>query len=469
MSFVLKNIGTSKKEITITYIPLILIFIAFILATSFIITTYDIRNNAVYEGLNDKTIIFTNASEYIDGKRIYFSNEDLKNIRNIDGVKRADFIGETLQTGYKSTRIIFEEFSSEFRGNRSFKNYEKSRSGYTDKKLSVDFAITPYVIQHEYSNIFNPDNLDISNGDFPKLKNDIIIPDIYAEYISEQLGVDYDGLINKDIVIKIDDVDPKSDKVIDTNYRIVGIYKTKYENILQSSYLIYTGYDGESTNPKTEKDWNTSYKEFVTTQSTEENDATKEYMSGITKNLDSYKKAMGDGFSNIIIELNSKNNAESVTAKLDEISPKYVNRSRYSINSFGDYEDSINSIYVILIGLICLAIVMGLVITFINKGLMLKRNKKMSILYSLGYSKGSVIKLILLEIGLLGAISLIVVQVLNLQFLQYTFAYRYFENMLSPLNIIMIILFVILVLFISEIWAVTGINKRRLKKYLEVN
>jgi len=75
---------------------------------------------------------------------------------------------------------------------------------------------------------------------------------------------------------------------------------------------------------------------------------------------------------------------------------------RYYIDNSEEYTAELNSIYAIYIGLIGLVIIMGLIIAFINKVAMLRRNKKMSILYSLGYSKRNVTKLILLEIGILG-------------------------------------------------------------------
>jgi len=496
LSFVFNSIMTSKKEIILAYIPLVLMFSAFILAFNFIMYTYDEQVNDIYMGLNDKTIILANASkyeefkkdddkgivahngrssgnQYIDGKRIYFSNEDVEKINNIDGVKRADFLGESAQIGYLDAHIPFESFSSELRNTKSFKNYEMGRDVSDGTDLRINFYIQPYYIQHEYSNIYNPSDIEIIKGDFPKAINDIIIPNIYAEYLKEELGVDDDGLINKGIVIKIHDSDPRSDKFTEKSYNISGIYKTDYKNVIETGYNIYTGFNSEGAIPKTEKEWNARYKEFVAIQYTEKNDATKEYMSGITKNLDSYKKAMGEGFSNIIIELDSKEDAANVTAKLNEMTPKYVNVSRYYIDNSGDYTKELNGIYAIYIGLIGLVVIMGLIIAFINKGIMLRRNKKMSILYSLGYSKRNVIKLILLEIGILGAISLgislICVQVLNSEYLQYTFAYESFENILSPSNVILIILFATLMLLISAIWSLLGINKRKLKKYLEVN
>jgi len=140
--------------------------------------------------------------------------------------------------------------------------------------------------------------------------------------------VDDEGLINKNIVVKIYDSDPESDKFTEVNYKISGIYNTAYKNVVEPGYTIYTGFDSEGAIPKTAKEWNTEYKQFTAIHYTKRNDTTKEYMAGITKDFNSFKKAMGEGFSNIIIELDSKEDAANITVKLNEMAPKYANMSQ---------------------------------------------------------------------------------------------------------------------------------------------
>lgn len=95
----------------------------------------------------------------------------------------------------------------------------------------------------------------------------------------------------------------------------------------------------------------------------------------------------------------------------------------------------------------------------------------MSILYSLGYSRLGVAKLILLEIFILGfistVISFVLVGALNMQVLQRGYLYDVFGKMLSIQHIAIIMFFVIMLL-ISSFWSLLGINKKKLKKYLEI-
>lgn len=76
-----------------------------------------------------------------------------------------------------------------------------------------------------------------------------------------------------------------------------------------------------------------------------------------------------------------------MTAQIQEMFPSLLQLSQYSIKS-GEFSKIYKRLMTMLIGgTLLLAIILGVIVTFLNKGYIHSRNKELAILYSLGYSK----------------------------------------------------------------------------------
>ena len=115
-------------------------------------------------------------------------------------------------------------------------------------------------------------------------------------------------------------------------------------------------------------------------------------------------------------------------------------------------------------------VIFGIIITFLTKGHIKRKNKQMSILYSLGYSRWQVSRIILYEnlmqTALDLAVAYLVVVPVYLCWLQYSTVYKYFGQTLTVTSILGVCGFGVLMMAFSIAWAVFGVRKKKLKKYL---
>lgn len=103
----------------------------------------------------------------------------------------------------------------------------------------------------------------------------------------------------------------------------------------------------------------------------------------------------------------SQKDVKNVTKELNRLFPHLRLMSQYEFKN-GEFRESYIQTVLINVGIIILvAVILGIVILFLNKGYIKKRNRELAVLYALGRSKRDVIVIILLEHLLISTIAFI--------------------------------------------------------------
>lgn len=145
--------------------------------------------------------------------------------------------------------------------------------------------------------------------------------------------------------------------------------------------------------------------------------------------------------------------------------------SQYEFKN-GEFRESYIRTVLINIGIIVLvALILGIIILFLNKGYIRKRNKELAVLYALGRSKKDVIIIILLEHLLISTIAFIVgyfsLWMIRILYLRYVSTFNFLSLMFNEKVVLYIYLYIILMTFISVIFSIHGINRKKLNEYLK--
>lgn len=121
-------------------------------------------------------------------------------------------------------------------------------------------------------------------------------------------------------------------------------------------------------------------------------------------------------------------------------------------------------------GTLLLAIILGVIVTFLNKGYIHSRNKELAILYSLGYSKKNTAFVLLLEnLIVFGTDAVVAYAILGLTYryyLQFSRSCKHFTNMFSLGSVLYSLLLLLVIMSVATLWGIRGINKKKLKNYL---
>ena len=87
----------------------------------------------------------------------------------------------------------------------------------------------------------------------------------------------------------------------------------------------------------------------------------------------------------MLVRVDSAQNVEAVSEELGGFYPAYRLMSQYELKH-GELSDIYNRLVsVLIIGSIVIALVVGIIIVFLNEGQMNNRNREMAILYSFGF------------------------------------------------------------------------------------
>ncbi|MFD2046625.1 ATP-binding cassette domain-containing protein [Ornithinibacillus salinisoli] len=468
------SVFRKMKRISLLGVPIVIILLLFILSfTAFQAASLESFTN-FFSGVDNKSIVFSTqkltseAAEDLkennilashDGKRIGFSNEDVKKVENIQHIDKIELTVEGIQSFYDHEGNRFE-YRLDYENIPAFlrKDLAQIRNGE-----SITFTLTaqsvPYSVIHNY----NVNNINIISGEFPKDDSkEILIPDLYAFMISD--SENYTNLINS--TIELDVTSAKNDMITE-EYKIVGIYDTGYRYNLSPSYPIYVGYfhQAESQDKLTEE----AYQFHVQTYKI--NKATEEYSKNITKDFEHFKRSMGTGFDQMIVVVDNEENFESVYNELKKVFPKYQFISQYDLKN-GDLSFVYHSLVRnLVVGSITIAVIIGLVVIFLNKGYIYDRTKEFAILFCQGYSKKDIIKIISLENGVIFTIYFLIAYLLaflsDFIFLNTSKYGHLFTNLLTFENVVSLSLLVIIIVSLSIIWGVKGIKNNNLIKLLK--
>lgn len=127
--------------------------------------------------------------------------------------------------------------------------------------------------------------------------------------------------------------------------------------------------------------------------------------------------------------------------------------SQYEFKN-GEFRESYIQTVLINVGIIILvAVILGIVILFLNKGYIKKRNRELAVLYALGRSKRDVIVIILLEHLLISTIAFIMgylgLSMIRMFYLRYVSTFNFLSLMFNGKVIFYIYLYIVLMTFIS--------------------
>ncbi|CQR47967.1 ABC transporter ATP-binding protein YtrE [Paraliobacillus sp. PM-2] len=468
------SVFRKMKRIFLLGVPIVIILMLFILSfTAFQAASLDSFTN-FFSGVDNKSIVFSTqkltseVSEDLkknnilashDGERIGFSNEDIKKVENIQHIDKIELTVEGIQSFYDHEGNRFE-YRLDYENIPAFlrKDLVQIRNGE-----SITFTLTAQNVPSSVIHNYNFNNINIISGEFPKDgSKEILIPDLYAFMISE--SENNTNLINS--TIELDVTSPKNN-LVNEEYKIVGIYDTGYRFNLSPSYPIYVGYFPQ--NDIQDKLNEEAYQFHV--QAYKINRATEEYSENIIKDLQHYKQAMGTGFDQMIVVVDHEENFDSVYNELKNVFPKYQFISQYDLKN-GDLSYVYHSlIRNLVVGSIIIAVIIGLVVIFLNKGYIFDRTKEFAILFCQGFSKRDIIKIISLENGLIFTIYFLIAYLLafliDFIFLNTSKYGHLFLNLLTFKNVVSLSLLVIIIVSISIIWGVKGIKNNNLVKLLK--
>lgn len=472
IKYVLKTMQRNSKDIIINYIPVSIIFMLFMTIFLFF---YSISINDLYEfysGIDNKTIYVSTThytkqylnecskNNYViisnDGTRISFSNKDLKDVKNILGVNEAKLYNGNVETSvdYKGNELnlVLDK--------NSFSSKVKKTKSYIHFPDKVQMEFKTLTVPYPYIKHYNPKHIELLYGNYP-VKNEILIPDFLAyNYLKNKT---LNTLVKKSIELPI--IDEKRNQV-NQIYKVSGIYKTNYENNIGLTEYIYTSYQNYDFLDlfQTQE----SYKNHVNDFNQE--NKIHDIQKTVFKDYDSYLKAIGTGLDDMIIVCKSKNDVKNVTKELNKLFPHLRLMSQYEFKN-GEFRESYIQTVLINIGIIVLvALILGIIILFLNKGYIRKRNKELAVLYALGRSKKDVIVIILLEHLLISTVAFIVgyfgLWMIRILYLRYVSTFNFLSLMFNGKVIFYIYLYIILMTFISVIFSIHGINRKKLNEYL---
>lgn len=472
IKYVLKTMQRNSKDIMINYIPVSIIFMLFMTIFLFF---YSISINDLYEfysGIDNKTIYVSTThytkqylnecskNNYViisnDGTRISFSNKDLKDVQNISEVNEAKLYNGNVETSVdhegNELNLVLDK--------NSFSNKVKKTKSYVHFPDKIQMEFKTLTVPYPYIKHYNPKHIELLYGNYP-VKNEILIPDFLAySYLKNE---NLNTLVKQSIELPI--IDEKRNQV-NQIYKVSGIYKTNYENNIGLTEYIYTSYQNYDFLDlfQTQE----SYKNHVNDFNQE--NKIHDIQKTVFKDYDSYLKAIGTGLDDMIIVCKSKNDVKNVTKQLNKLFPHLRLMSQYEFKN-GEFRESYIRTVLINIGIIVLvALILGIIILFLNKGYIRKRNKELAVLYALGRSKKDVIVIILLEHLLISTVAFIVgyfsLWMTRILYLRYVSTFNFLSLMFNGKVIFYIYLYIILMTFISVIFSIHGINRKKLNEYL---
>jgi energy-coupling factor transporter ATP-binding protein EcfA2 len=477
--YTLTSLKTNIKDLIINNVPVMIILLTFILIYNIFVSSSFESLNTLFSGVSDKTIIL-DLSQFkdkvmkefgdkgietsVDGERIGFTENDINEIKKFPSVDKVLTLNTSVFALYDKDKMMLNKIIS--KDDLPAKVKESPSFTRTDIGIALHFESMP--TPYDYVDNYNKRNLSLMFGTFPHdNSDDILIPDVYAYKIAEDLNSNdkIDQIVGNKIILDVMDFDGnKKNK----EYIISGVYSTNYQNKIQPEMVIYVNYIDDCFL----EFYNTREKYLSQKAKIEStNTQTAEYHRKIYESFESYQKALGTGYSELIITMKNGGNMKAISEKLTDMFPKIKQLSQYDIKS-GEFSYIYNrTILIFAIGFIVIALLLGIIIAFMNKAYINKRSKEMAILYSLGYSKKSVAIIILLEslfvIVIDVSLVFLIVFILNSVYLRYSTNYNLFTNIFSFNNIISVILLILVIMLVSVIWSLNGIKKKKLRNYLE--
>lgn len=485
-AYVGKTLKRTKKKIFFTAIPAILIITIFILAFNAYQASSTLSFLDFFAGIGEQTIIMDTQwlnqatqealqvqgiTSSFDRQRIAFSHQDLEQVLALEGVEDATLFqwGITFHNDRSDNDLRKRVPSSEF--NDLIRRYTLGR------EMDIEFEFSSFQVPVDFLADFNPDQIHVLAGQLPDSEQDeVLIPDILAlihfhtENFEEVVGqtVDLD-------VLPLRDLDPEDDRplelfgdvyLIKQTYTISGVYATDFRHRVEEHYFIYTGFF-EHPEPSLEE-LKESYRGIQMFLSS--NEQTAHFNQAIIESFDHFLKANGTGHFSMLVRVNHPRDIVPVSEALGELFPAYHLLSQHDVRN-GElafiYRELVT---VLVIGSTVIALVMGIIISFLNKGYIHGRSQELAILYSLGYRKRNIFGIICMENMVLFSFYLIVSVLLahlaNVIYFSRSVHHLLFANLLEFSNLMSVFSLVILMSMISVLWGISGVRPSNLRRFL---
>lgn len=464
------------RSLVLLSIPIVIIILIFILS----FTAYKEGSVKSFEkffsGLSEQAIIMQSQSlkateiekldsqqilTNIDGSRLNFSEQDLSIIRNIKGVQSASLSLSSVKSAYDQDKDSLNLVLTQSDLPKEIRHYFKGDS------QSVTLNFEALTVNEEAIKHYNMENIQLYAGDFPKDNtNQVIIPDFYAKSLIH--NGDLENLVGEKIKLLVNDIELEKEATkFEKEYIIAGIYNSKIEDITNLEYPIYVSYFPQA-NEVDNKYIDDAYSFFSQTFS--ENVSTKKYTDNIMKDKEAFKEALGTGYDQIVIVVGQKSDVIHVEKEVQDLFPKHHLISQNDIKN-GELSNIYKKLQkVLILGSLLITIIMGLVIIFINKGYVNNRSYELSILYCQGYSKKEILLIIVVENMVLYSIYTFLAFLIAFLFRQFLFDktrhYWMFTGLFEISNILVICLLISIVVIISIVWGILGINRNNILKHI---
>ena len=185
----------------------------------------------------------------------------------------------------------------------------------------------------------------------------------------------------------------------------------------------------------------------------------------VFESYETYLKAVGTGQRDILIRLKDSSMSAEVSESLHDLFPNLNFISSYEL-SRGSFRNAYRAMWtLILLGAALLAGVFGIIIIMLNRNYIRKRNKELAILYSLGYTRKELIKILLREYFTVNTVDYLITYLLL--FLKHTSFYLQLSALFKPELILIGYLFVMVMTLLSICYSVFGIKRSNLVMYLK--
>lgn len=471
VSYFLHSIKPRMKELAINNIPVILIMCIFICIYALINVSFNQQINNLYQGLSKDAIYIStsnfsdNYSKFLsenkiiksdDGTRINFSKKDLDNVKNINHIESA-----RLYNGSNVSLYDKEEYRLNLIWEKEkFPNNLKETSSYSSAPSVIQFSFNSMNIPYNYAPDFN--GINLLYGNYPKDGSDeIVVPDFLA---SSHFGEGKEA-VGKKIEFNVYDEDNNKNK---KQYTIVGVYDSKYKQHISDNYPIYVTYlEYDFCDLYLTED---QYRELKNVD-IDNNRLVDNYHNPIYDSYESYKKAIGTNLGDMIIVVDSSKNVKGVHESLEKMFPNLKIISQYEFEH-GETSIAFHKIKTaIYLGISVFALILSLIIIFLNKSYIRTRSKEFAILYSMGYSRKNIAQLILMENTMTFAIDLglayLILNAIQVSGFKSEDTYVMFAQIFASNQIMQIFVFISIMLFVSVFFSLHSINKKKLRKYLE--
>ena len=482
-SYVAKTLYRTKKKIFFTAIPALIIISVFILSFNAYRASSVMSFLSFFSGIGESTIILDTQelnqearerlqnegiTSSFDGQRVAFSERDLQLVRDLDGVDNAIlfFSKITSHVDARDYALRMTIPSEEF--NDLMRRYTLGR------EMSVSFEFSALQVPAEFLTDFNPDEINVLVGQLPnESMNEVLIPDLLAilyfgteefdQLVGESIELDVLPLRNLDVP----DITVVGSEYFQTEiYRISGVYSTTFRQRIEDNYFVYVSFTEIEELSLEELE-----REYYFIQSfLSSNEQTRRFNQEIIESFDHYLAARGTGYTSMLIRVNHPREIASVSAHLSELFPYYHPLSQHEIRN-GELSFIYHGLVATLLaGSTIIALIMGVIISFLSKGYFYSRSKEFTILYSLGYTKRDIFKIICLEnvilFNLYFAFALLIAHLANVFYFRRSAHHLLFSELIHWPNILAVYGLVMLMSTVAVIWGIAGVRPSNLRKFL---